>query len=282
MSTFQKHFGSLHAMITVPFRRHANKSAWEDYLRRYRENAASSDRWLGCSVGEAEKRVAHGWADGAKQVVSRLGDIEVPMPVSVKRRLVRGEQGDELDIHSVYRGDLGHAWSARRRKHIRNPLSVRIVVQCNLLSETRFYELFWRGAAAVKLADLLTAAGYNVEILGTVASSTVQGYPSDFLLTFPLKEANAPLDVEMLAGVVCNAGFHRVFGFRAYGALTDLRHSPGDASSDKTGRILSEMVEKDGHGAPSFITPYGIFNKDGAERWIRGMVQQLDTTHDDA
>lgn len=236
-------------------------------------------RWLGASSAcEAANRVTHGWPEGAQRVKEQMESLEITAPMSVRRRRTRTDQGDELDVHRVYRGDLDHAWTARKRREVRSPVLVRLVAQVNLLADMEAEALFWRGAAIVKLADLLVDAGYNVEIVGAVATSKIARTPTDYCVTFPLKESTQPLDIEQLAGVVCNAGFHRLFGFRAYLGLAPMKMaSPGDAHSDFTGTILerefgnSEKTE----GYPTFITPYRLPTKEAAEQWVRRCIEKL-------
>ena len=233
--------------------------------------------WLGATTtGEAAERVTRGWPEGAAKVLANLRDLDVPIPMSVRRRLTRTDQGDELDIHAVNRGDLDHAWTARRRRRAHGRLTVRLIVQTNLLAEMSAAELFWRGAAAVKASDLLTAAGYAVEIVGALASEEVGGVEGDFIVTFSLKSAAAPLDVEALAGVICNAGFHRLFGFRAYFALAPKPHlKTGRAISDTTGRII-RAAALDVDGTRTFTVPYGVTSQAAAQRWITETIASLD------
>lgn len=295
----RNHCNSLDEFCNVPFKRDVNKSLFHRTLKtlsgkwydqsgckvghRYIGLGSTRERhdWVGADTPqEAADRVTKGWPEGARRVFEKLQDLEVPAPTSVRRRMVRADQGDELDIHSVYRGDLDHAWTSRKRKHTRTKLTVRIVAQTNLLADMSANELFWRGAAVVKLSDALTEAGYNVEIIGALASRKVDRNENiDFLCTFPLKEASMPLDTEQLAGVICNAGFHRLFGFRAYGALADWNYKTGldgtGCASDIEGRVIKKGA-LDADGVKTFVTPYEVTEKALAQAWISKCLQELE------
>lgn len=279
-------FNSLSEFCNVTFKHPVNLSIVHKALQRkdgtWVSQTSNPRSWLGAdTTQEAADRVLHGWLDGARKVFVNLADMEVPEPVSVKRKLTRADQGDELDIHSIYRGDLEHAWTSRRRKHTRAKLTVRIVAQTNLLAAMYHEELFWRGAAVVKLSDMLTAAGYNVEIIGALASDKVDGKKFDFLCTFPLKAASQPLDCEQLAGVLCNAGFHRLYGFRAYCALAGhvvkAAFDGSGCTSETEGRIIREAAF-DSDGTKTFSTPYQIGNKEAAQDWVKSCLDQLSGT----
>jgi hypothetical protein len=268
-------FNSVDEFCNVPFKLAANESKcrreFQALSGRWLERSRYAQEWLGApTYEEAAERVTKGWKEGAEEVLRRLADIDIELPLSVRRKLSRADQGDELDIHSVYAGNLDRAWTRRVRKHTRTPLTVRIVVQTNLLAGMKPEELFWRGAAAVKLSDLLTTAGYNVEIVGALASEKVCGREGvDFLATMMLKESKAPLDIEQLAGVICNAGFHRLFGFRGYMAIADwvVSSEPGASMSARDGRVIKEGG-LDADGVMTFTTPYAVKTKEAAQKFI--------------
>lgn len=277
------HLHSMQSLFTLPFSNSANKRSCLERLGdmgRWANTGRFGYNWLGTmDASVAERRVTRGWKEGADVVLKNMEDMEVAPPMNVQRRIVRGDQGDELDIHTVNRGALDRAWSLRKRRHARGVMAVRLVVQVNLLANMTSRELFCRGAAAVKLTDLLTAAGYNVEIVGAIASYPVRGVSGDFLCTFPLKEAQASLDVERLAGVVCNAGFHRLIGFRTYYAMApDWHQGPGGASSDTGGRILERYIEDSNDGRLAFVTPYDLGTLAQASAWVAAMINTLDHT----
>lgn len=290
------HFDSIADLATAPFtlpsnERRFNKTLfldgrWYDESRhaaRSTRRTRSVEDWYGAPTEhEAAARVTRGWPEGAARVLKALAELDVPAPVSVRRRLARADQGDEVDIHAVNRGNLETAWTTRRRRHARGSTTVRLIVQLNLLESMQFEQLFWRGAAVVRLADALTAAGYSVEVVGAIASYNVGGIDDGtFLATVMLKEASTPLDIESLAGTVCNAGFHRLFGFRLYFALAPDRHpNPGAARSDVNGDIIAEAKPAD--GVATFVTPYALTSPEKASAWAAGCVAALDASHHEA
>lgn len=276
------HFDSIAELASAPFRNPENARVCKCELGDVGSWVSQTDwdmragRWLGTSSEEeAARRVTHGWPEGADKVLSAMSSMQVPPPINIKRRLVRDDHGDELDIHATYRGDFGTAWTSRRRRPTRSSTIVRVVAQCNLLAHTSFSELFWRGGAVLKLADALSEAGYNVEVVGAIASQDVRGWVGDWLVTFPLKESRNPMDSAQLAGVMCNAGFHRLIGFRLYFALATGSHGyPGAARSDTSGHVI-RRGNLGADGKPTFSVPYGIGNKQAAESWVSACITKL-------
>lgn len=278
------HFDSVQEYCTVPYALPVNERQSRQFTQRADGGfirQALKAGWYGPDSPSPEttvKRVLGGWKEGAEEVRKRMERVEVTPPVSIKRRVVRADQGDELDIHAVLRGQLDTAWQSRRRRQAFGPRIVRIVAQTNLLAQTSSEELFWRGAAVVKLADVLTEAGYAVEIVGAHAATTVDMDRANWLLTFVLKHAQSPLDIESLAGVVCNAGFHRTFGFRAYEACTTKARSQKGGTgdySDSSGEIIERSDLKEG-ALRVFAVPYHMGNSYQARLWVQACCEALE------
>jgi hypothetical protein len=288
-NTVREHYDSVEEFCTAPFVLPENEAR----CRRSMQKADNSwvadegsgspfgrDDWYGpdkCSAAVAANRALTGWPEGAKQALERLSHIQVQTPVSVKRRAVRADQGDELDIHAVYRGDLDHAWTTRRRRNARGPRIVRIIAQFNLTGRVAAESLFWRGAAVIKLADILTEAGYNVEITAAMASIEVDQTSANWLITFPLKLAQSPLDVDALAGVVCNAGFHRTYGFRAYLARWPKvrNNNAGSDHSDEGGKVIPASDIGQDNAVRTFTVPYNVTNVHSAQEWLEKCAGEL-------
>lgn len=181
-------------------------------------DAAERVRWYGLEPGPGAVRdaLAQGWPEGVRRINEALADLgdDIAPPQSVKRRRVRSDHGAEVDMSAYWRGRADIAWTDCRRTSTRAPQVVTIAAQISAPSKTDSRALFWRGAAVLKLADLLTAAGYHVRI-DAVRNVTdgYTNYPGRLLQRVTVKEATAPLDVESLAAVLCLSGFFRMFLF---------------------------------------------------------------------
>jgi len=173
--------------------------------------------WLGvATVDDVKRLLSDGWDAGVKRVSKNLGDIEIEArPVSIKRRKVRGDFGDDIDMQAVYRGDLDKAWTSTRRRSGAGPQCVSLIVDICANSGTKADALFWRGAAALFLSDKLTEAGYSVAIYA--AASSVGAYcghgKKSTTMVVPVKNFSTPLDMNNIASVICLAGYFRTAFF---------------------------------------------------------------------
>lgn len=265
----------------------------------------TNESWYGAASPRiAMDRAFKGWPEGAERVRSMMESIDAPPPVDMKRKVTRGDQGDELDIHAVYRGGLDRAWSRKRRLHTRARMSVRLVAQMGGSRHMHEEEMFWRGAAVLKLAELLEESGYRVEIVG-VSQHHVDGWEHLAYASFIVKDARAPLDVEQVAGVVCNAGFARTFGFRdAYAACEhklrdtviepkmEARRILGRTQLVPTGKFTRrtllarsyvvgskgavEVGKLDADGTKTYNVPSSISDAEAAREWVLKSLAELD------
>lgn len=240
------------------------------------QGTKSDQAWFGAaSVEELNNRLTHGWGEGADKL--RTIATKQINPTSVRRRRVRGDQGDELDIHAVYRGDLSRAWTRSHRKSGVGPRSVSIV--CNLACPhyVSADKLFWRGASALKLAEELTLAGYNVAMYGATGSENFDGKHSKLAQFIEIKSEDAPLDTSALAAIVAMPGFKRT-RFHA-GTVEEcerrdieVHYSLGSADQRPifSGIALLPIPQT------AFIQPEDVLDKETAERWIDSVMSSIE------
>lgn len=284
---WRREFSSVQDFIRQPFVLEANRQlfmkeqldlsgnwrSWKDSQLRGFLRSQTDDTWYGAPSGEeAADRAVRGWAEGAERVRQMLADVEAPTPVSVKRKLRRGDQGDELDIHAVYRGALDRAWSRRQRTHHRSRMTVRLALQVGGSKTMVADEMFWRGAAIAKLTEVLEDAGYGVEVV--CAESTLQRSNVIHQL-FVLKDAGSPLNLDQLAGVVCNAGFFRTWCFRGMYAIAEVPlqgHSSDTVVGCSYVNHVDLLTDEDyllgDDGTPTFVVPFRVSERESALEFI--------------
>jgi hypothetical protein len=242
----------------------------------------TNESWYGAATPrEAMDRASKGWPEGAERVRSMMDEVDAPPPVSLRRKMQRADQGDELDIHEVYRGGLDRAWTRRRRQRSRARMSVRLVAQIGGHRHTTHEEMFWRGAAVLKLAELLEESSYRVEMVG-VNQHLIDGHDVSSYCSFVVKEAGAPLDVEQVAGVLCNAGFFRTYGFRDAYAICE--HRLADKTQSRTLLARSYVMRGDAvrggnldaDGTKTFSVPMRIGSKESAVEWVNKCLAALE------
>lgn len=138
-----------------------------------------SPDWVGRSFATWEDVVAAAngtWDEGVRQVesmVEELRGIELPAPVSRRRRAVWADEGDEFN-HDRFRSGQ-ECWRAMRRQTYRAPQHVTIIAQVGGVATVPAAAFLWRGAAAIALADLLEQAGYRVTVYAANRAEKVGG-----------------------------------------------------------------------------------------------------------
>ena len=260
------------ADLTAPWVLSANGNRARGYIA---DNHGGKD-WYGVhSVSAMMQALDQGHAEGVKSIDDMLTKIKAKLPkaVGLGRKLVRGDQGDEIDIHAVNRGDISRAWSSRKRMIKRGKSAVRIVCDiagnCNVDATT----LQWRGVAALCVAEIMTGAGYKTEIVaGAATSDAASGLP-DVLTTVTVKAMGTQPDKGLLAAVLCLAGFFRTWGFVAI-----IRHAD-NAGKEVSGGLghtsrLDTQLPPDARFT-QIIVSHDVRNLTTATAWIIATVGML-------
>ena len=241
---------------------------------RYHEsiNDGSGSEWFGVdSAATVASVLDEGWADGVKRLNDALGSVEVPPVRSIKRRRIRADEGDELNIHDVYAGDLDLAWRRIGKREKAGPRRITLVANIGALGDVTADELFWRGASMLKLADALTEAGYTVKIIAVSSADKISadGF-MDGWFQVTVKEFDQPLSVNSVASVICLAGYFRTVVF-CWRSTMQKQVSGGWGRTNHT-RVLQRF-----HGQKDcIVVDTDICNAETAGAWILRTVQNLE------
>ena len=251
----------------------------QDRKAHYFRNRIAPD-WFGIASTEAViEAVNKSYAEGAEKIRALHDSVSVKLPRAVwsGRKRVRGDDGDDLNIEAVHRGELDRAWtkSVRRVKHGASAITLYVDIGANYM--TRSDELQWRGLAGVALARIMEAAGYSVEIVAgfhIAKYAVVRGCPPA-IISVRVKPRNARADDATLASTVALPGFFRTYGFFGIIAAADYLESVADDNLGSVAPLANPgMVKTDSRTMP-VIMPANIGNESTAVDWIKETVELL-------
>lgn len=197
----------------------------------------------------------------------------------VKRRKLRSDFGDELDIHKVYQGHLDTAWTRTERieidvEHSLITLFIDIGGNCNI----KCTDTLWRAAVATRLVSELEAAGKSVKVVvgGAVSGLFRRKRHINTTVSVVVKEFNQPLSVERLAAMT-HIGFFRSFGFVALerfdvdDTTSHLGHSIPISDS-----IPVQLQEEIDEGHTRFVHIEGANSLHAAKRELESAYKQME------
>ena len=232
------------------------------------------ERWYGVAdVNSVMNAIRNGWPEGVVKLQAMRAQLTGSFDVqSIRRVLCRDDHGDEFDVHRSYSGGFDTAWTRRKRGPRRTNRAISIVFEGGGLFEVDSTAFFWRGAAALCLIDMLTTAGYSVEV---VTASLATGVVSDehskrgaYQSVCVLKHSDMPVDLSDLAAGLCLAGFHRVATFRKRCELPHRMHSFG-----YTAKPVPADFDREG----AIVVPNDkISTQATAQAWLTQAIEQLE------
>ena len=186
-------------------------------------NGSSGDTtpldWWGVHGGYAAVKgfVSGGWRDGVEKAHAALEVLNAPRLKTIRRRKIRSDFGDHLDMQAVYGGNLDRAWESTHRDAgaMQQGQTVTLVVNLGAAWTVAAKDMCWKGAAATGLCDELQKSGRNVRIIGYTAQEGIYKNGGNKVVIVTLKEYQDVLNESIIAATTALAGFFRSYIFKA-------------------------------------------------------------------
>lgn len=248
-------------------------------------NKYADDGWAGASMRDLKEWSQHGSEWLRSEMLSRLEEIQLPDDVvrpelTRRRRRVRGDFGNELDIHAVNQGHADTAWDKTVIKEVDNHGNklVHIVVDLSTSAGVRFSDGHWRGAAVLRIYEALLRMGKSVAVSCYYSSAGLfsygNSYARDGMVSCRLKDYGETLREDRLAAF-SSIGFLRTGMFRATWAC------PGESPCGSLGypisdyRLLTKAAEQDQVGGGAVVVVGQAFTKELAEKTVANFIRQF-------
>lgn len=262
----------------------ARFSAQNMYLLNQTMSPYGSDHWLGAGVRDPShfyELVQNGAPQLRDRMLSMMDQIELPEAMtrpelSNRRRRVRADFGNSVDIHRVYQGRCDVAWDRMimEKQETHGNKLVHMVIDNCAPGIVHADNSLWMGAAIMRIYEALTRMRRSVAIsVYDAAAGLYYGDPKHGMVSVLVKDYGQPLREEQLA-VVCSQAFSRAVlmplqsvDSHKYGGHVD---HMGYATSDY--ELLVKSAEDDVARGGSVIVIGKAFNKEQAERTVYDFV----------
>jgi hypothetical protein len=254
----------------------------ESSLKSWREQAGHGWCGTGTAMKEGEtptqttlRLIREGWDEGVKLMDSVAGSVEIPTPLSIRRRNVWSDQGDEVEMQRVWQGQLDTAWRRVAKPLGMGPKRVRVVIDSIASGGLDEEKMRWRGVAAMKLADALINAGYSVQVESAFKGTDDEEWVARVIV----KEYTAPLDLSSLAATTALPAFFRALGH-------DWHFIPSKRRIRDVGYGVSTLNKDDvadsGDEAPIFLASQKLTTDAKAAEWVAECVKELQSEMEEA
>ena len=224
-------------------------------------------------INAVKKAIEEGWPTGY-EFLDKMPEFSLGNLTSIKRKRVRRDFGDEVDPHSILRGELDTAWTGTTKKMTRGNNSIVMVVDIGANGGVSAESLVWKGAVAVALARKLQQSGRAIKIAlidRTIGSSNDNNHNA-FVVSVTVKDYNTPLDVERLLSSCAMAGFFRYLFFKGIALLReDINYGFGRVSRDPKHLPHYPGV----HDMLLVPSTDEIYDEETAKRWLINASQQF-------
>lgn len=192
----------------------------------------------------------------------KLSDSKQKLPV-IKRKRVRKEFGDELDMQMVYQGKLDKAWTKTEKVEFDSQHHlITLLIDIGGRHNVDAVQSLWTAAAALKFCQEVERAGKNIQVIvGNVSAHAAPGYSVS--TTACVKKYSDPLNFERLAAMT-HIGFYRSFGFLGKLSSSKKIDSSMGSSFDLSSCVPIPLREAQEKGETKIIALRKALNLKGA------------------
>lgn len=252
----------------------------EENERRSKWHFASHNmtkRWAGCeSIEELNDICEFGWVAGLKRAEKMLTQIKAPSLPAPRRKRKWAMGGMRLDPIKVNNGSIRPFQKMKKvgtdkwNKRGVVTLVVNIVTTANYSSS----EYLWRGATAIKLAEVLIQSGRRVRIIAVDPSRIPTSEGSQrYTAIVECKRFDEPLSKAKVFTTLSFSGFYRTHFFKSCYCMAN-REVHGVGSPDhlfSIDRHLDWYLDDTPH-----IYVADVYSNERANALLEGTVREIE------
>lgn len=222
-----------------------------------------SAEWRGGlkSTAQLDALMMEGWREGGVKLSELASALtaDIPASKSRRRRARWADDGDDLDVDKALAGDWDTAYRVCKREITSGSSTLELIVPWGGNCFATVDELFWGGAVAVVLTDILENAGYSVRLVSVCVDLVHCGGLQ--VSRVVVKEAGEALRLDESASALCHAGVFRTLGFKqvisapwpvdtGLGSIQSLGTFASELTAineypdDKTGIVLPQIYDR--------------------------------------
>ncbi len=246
-------------------------------------NGGREIQWCGASHGEVMEWVTKGAPHLRTRLLAMMERIQLPEDytrpeVHRRRRRIKGDFGNELDIHACYQGRSDRAWD---KLHVEQAPTegnrlVHVCIDLVASAGVSAYDGMWRAAAAMRILEALVSMGKSIAISGYYAVRygvmPPHGFPNnpdgDIMTSVRLKDYGQPLREDVLAAATIIPFFRQVMLTVPYGPRLRYRPTRGHGYPISDYKLKTDAAERDEDVGGSTVVIGQAFSEDMAKRTV--------------
>lgn len=243
---------------------------------------SSPEKFIGRSFAGAKDVVnafKSKWKEGVEfytSVQDELSREPLPPPVDIRRRPEWMDTGDEYDLDRARSGQ--DAWRGMRRRATTNSTQVTLVIAYGARdASVKSKDMMWTTIAAVALADMLEANGYQVRVIGANrGSGRFHSVDHLTLVSTCLKEAGEPVVVDTMINAL-SGWFYRTMMWAEYEngvAQAKSKISPGLGNTIPVSGEKPEYIDEQYKGGHFIVVPI-VYRRDMAMPMMRLTIEKI-------
>lgn len=216
-----------------------------------------------------------GWDDGLKiidDMMRELTDAVTQKPKTRRRRRRWSDEGGDDVCYDRLRAGQDRFWVDREKRECSGPGTATVLLNVCAHSGWKSKDILWRGAAALCITELLTDAGFNVEVVVGAVSSQCFTDGTDAFTAVTVKRANDRLDRSSLTNAV-SGWFFRSVMFAAW-QVGEQNGRTADSGLGYPKPLNQDMIDLM-TGDERAVIVEEIFSKEDAIEMVRNALTEM-------
>lgn len=207
------------------------------------------------NLASVDKRLEGGWKDGSEKslkLAEGLAD-KISQPLSIRRRIKWSDNGDEFDRERLNDGHFDTCWRTTHREVAVAVPVITIAMSWGANANVSHEQMFWSGAAALALTQVLEKAGYQTSL--TAIAPTRYDYGGhNQAMCVTVKRAGEYMRSDALASIICLGATFRTYGFMGT-YLAPWKISDDLGSHINIESLMPQIIEAGAMDAPQITLP---------------------------
>lgn len=188
----------------------------QEIAKGFRGHSMKDVTWCGGTRQTLDDITRNGWADGAKRMQQAASKItNTPEPVTTRLLPRRHTEGDIILVDEYLKGNYETMWQQYHRAGGTGPGVIHLAFSWGGNCDLQADQLFWSGAVAMILTQLLELSGYSVEVVAWMPGWHYAREQFWSCIGVMVKEADQPLLYDSLAALSAHPVTFRMAGIAA-------------------------------------------------------------------
>lgn len=211
------------------------------------------------------------WQEGVAKIRDAFKNLVVPELPDIRRRGRWSDSGDTLNLDRLFSGNTETPWRTTHKSTTTTPPPMQIIVDISVNCDEE--GRFWRGAAALALAEAAANVGYRIALDAVVNIENLSRSGAGMLVIARAKHYDAPVNLSSIACLLAHPASSQILDFAHCTKIPETMIGYGSVQ-----RVGLERLRRYGaleSGSVPILMSSHVTTEYDAREWLTETTQRL-------